>query len=621
MINSENLDQVVDAIPDGILVLDSFGIAKYANKSAIFLFGGDSDFILERELGLPVDEEATVDLDIISNPQFPKIAEMRIQKMHLNGEDAYVASLRDVTLKRQEQEIIESVYNAFGLMNEGFFICNEDGKIFFANEALERITGYPRSYIVGRNPNFLQSGIHTDEFFSNFYKKLKEDGEWQGVIWNKRASGEIYPDNMTVTTLLKDGKIDKYIAVYSDFSEGYKYYKELNKLRRAAIDSNIKKNLFLTDASQAVREPISEIIGSTEFVADLPLTPVQKEYIDVIRSSSKSLLNIVNDILEVSKIDSGMNYTHNSLFSVKDLIQNVFQFFRVHSLNKELIFEFYLSENLPQLVKGDKESLRQILTNILANAFKFTSQGRIRFGVDSVEDLEDMLVLNFSVIDTGIGIAKENLDRIFDPFFKVQDELSNHNKSDKATSGLGLTIVSNLLEQNGGKIVVDSNYKKGSQFQFSYKVIKVNENQETSQFQDLINNKLEKWKSTNRTIHVLIVEDNISNLYYTKRVLEKKGISTNLSKSGKEALEKLEKQDYDLIIMDIKMPDVDGYTVTKQIRSHINSKKKNIPIIALTGLTSDESKTKCKEVGMNSVLHKPVAEDHLLFEILRFVFP
>lgn len=621
MINSENLDQVVDAIPDGILVLDSVGIAKYANKSAIFLFGGHSDFILERELGLPVDEESTVDLDIITNPKSPKIAEMRIQKMHLNGEDAYVASLRDVTLKRQEQEIIESVYNAFGLMNEGFFICNDDGKIFFANEALERITGYPRNYIVGRNPNFLKSGIHTDEFYSNFYKKLKEDGEWQGVIWNKRASGEIYPDNMTVTTLLKNGKIDKYIAVYSDFSEGYKHYKELNKLRRSAIDLNIKKNIFLTDASQAVREPISEIIGSTEFVADLPLTPVQKEYIDVIRSSSISLLNIVNDILEVSKIDSGMNYTHNSLFSVKELIQNVFQFFRLHSLNRELIFEYYLSENLPDMVKGDKESLRQILTNILANAFKYTNQGRIKFGIDSVEDLEDTLVLNFSVMDTGIGIAKENLQRIFDPFFKVQDDGLNHNKSDKTTSGLGLTIVSNLLEQNGGKIVANSTYRKGSHFHFSYKVIKVNQNQGTSQFQELIKNKLDKWKNTNRAITVLIVEDNLSNLYYIKRVLEKRGISTNLSKSGKDAIDKLEKREYDLIILDIKMPDMDGYAVTKHIRSNANSQKKNIPIIALTGLTSDESLAKCKELGMNSVLNKPVAEDHLLFEILRFVFP
>lgn len=621
LINKENIEYVVDSIPDGILVLNSSGVAKYANKSAITLFGGDPSFIINQELGLPLDQKSTSDLDIITNPHSPKIAEMRIQKMNLNGEEAYVASLRDVTLKRREQELIESVFNAFGAMNEGFFICDSEGKIFFANEAFERITGYKRSQVIGRNPNFLRSGVHTDEFYDNFYGKLKEEGEWQGIIWNKRFNGEIYPENMTVTTLMKDGRIDNYIAVFSDFTEGYKFHEELNRLKQEAIQSNHKKAKFISQASYEIRTPISEILGYTELVAVSPLTMEQKEYIEVIRSSSKSLINIVNDILEVSKIESGMSYSHFSIFSIKELIQEIYQFFRVHTVRKDLVLGNYFTGKIPDWVKGEKELLRQILTNLISNAIKYTPSGKIQFGIDSIEEVNETFIIQFSVIDTGIGIDMNQSEKIFNPFYKIENSINEMNSSDGNSAGLGLTIVSNILEQNGGSIKVESKLNKGSKFTFTYKVSKVDLKDKNSEFHKVSQNRLEKWKNTGRSLNILIVEDNLANQFYIKRILEKKAIQGTIARNGKEALIKLENKVYDAILMDINMPVMNGYETTELIRTSENPKIKNIPILGLTGLTSKEDLDKCKAVGMNSVINKPVEVDYLIFEILRFVFP
>ncbi len=618
-VKNEQMVELINLIPDGILVLDSMGIAKFANQSAIHMFGGNSEDVINQELGLPVDKLHVSELDIVTNANSVSIAEMRVKEILWEGKKAFIASLRDVTAKRQEQEIIEAVFDAFGAMNEGFFICNNQGKITYANSSFERITGYKRSEIFGKSPSFLKSGIHTEEFFQKFWKQIDEEGQWQGIIWNKRQSGEIYPENLTVNTIKKDGKIHYYIAVFSDFTEGFKYTEELNKLRNETIDSEKKKSAFISRASHEIRTPMSGIIGYTELLADTSLSMEQREYLEVIRTSSKSLLTMINEILDLSKLESGKNLSFNTVFSIRELIQELYQIFKLHTVNRDIVLGNYFSCKIPDWVEGEKEPLRQILTNLLSNAFKFTKSGKISFGIDSIEDLGSNLKIQISVSDTGIGIDDSSKVKIFEPFFR--SESAQKDAGTISGTGLGLTIVSSILKKNGGKITVDSTLGKGSCFRFTYLVKKQDIQSKSTQWVKMGESRMERWKNTGRSLNVLIVEDNLSNQMYVKRVLEKKSFFVGVASNGKEALEKIDQKNYDVILMDVRMPIMDGFETTEKIRSSSNSKIKNIPIIGLTGISSEEEKNKCQKVGMNSFIMKPAESELLIFEILKFVFP
>jgi PAS domain S-box-containing protein len=618
-IKNEQMIDLINSIPDGILVLDSMGIAKFANQSAIHMFGGNSDDVINQELGLPVDQFHVSELDIVTNANSVSIAEMRIKEIIWEGKKAFIASLRDVTAKRQEQEIIEAVFDAFGAMNEGFFICNSQGKIAYANSSFERITGYKRSEIFGKSPSFLKSGIHTEDFFQKFWKQIEEEGQWQGIIWNKRQSGEIYPENLTVNTIKKDGKVHYYIAVFSDFTEGFKYTEELNKLRNETIDSEKKKSAFISRASHEIRTPMSGIIGYTELLSDTSLSMEQREYIEVIRTSSKSLLTMINEILDLSKLESGKNLSFNTVFSIRELIQELYQIFKLHTVKRDIVLGNYFSCKIPDWVEGEKEPLRQILTNLLSNAFKFTKSGKISFGIDSIEDQGSNLKLQITVSDTGLGIDDAFKSKIFEPFFRL--ESAQKDAGTISGTGLGLTIVSSILEKNGGKISINSILGKGSNFTFTYLVKKQDTQSKSTQWVKMGESRMERWKNTGRSLNVLVVEDNLSNQMYVKRVLEKKSIFVGVASNGKEALEKINLKNYDVILMDVRMPIMDGFETTEKIRSSSNPKIKNIPIIGLTGISSEEEKDKCQKVGMNSFIMKPAESELLIFEILKFVFP
>jgi PAS domain S-box-containing protein len=618
-IKNEQMIDLINSIPDGILVLDSMGIAKFANQSAIHMFGGNSDDVINQELGLPVDQFHVSELDIVTNANSVSIAEMRIKEIIWEGKKAFIASLRDVTAKRQEQEIIEAVFDAFGAMNEGFFICNSQGKIAYANSSFERITGYKRSEIFGKSPSFLKSGIHTEDFFQKFWKQIEEEGQWQGIIWNKRQSGEIYPENLTVNTIKKDGKVHYYIAVFSDFTEGFKYTEELNKLRNETIDSEKKKSAFISRASHEIRTPMSGIIGYTELLSDTSLSMEQREYIEVIRTSSKSLLTMINEILDLSKLESGKNLSFNTVFSIRELIQELYQIFKLHTVKRDIVLGNYFSCKIPDWVEGEKEPLRQILTNLLSNAFKFTKSGKISFGIDSIEDQGSNLKLQITVSDTGLGIDDAFKSKIFEPFFRL--ESAQKDAGTISGTGLGLTIVSSILEKNGGKISINSILGKGSNFTFTYLVKKQDTQSKSTQWVKMGESRMERWKNTGRSLNVLVVEDNLSNQMYVKRVLEKKSIFVGVASNGKETLEKINLKNYDVILMDVRMPIMDGFETTEKIRSSSNPKIKNIPIIGLTGISSEEEKDKCQKVGMNSFIMKPAESELLIFEILKFVFP
>ncbi len=619
--NFDKYSRVLEDLPDAVVVVDKSGIAKFANQSALQMFGGEPTRILNQNLGLPLDFEHSLDLDIVADSnRDPIIAEVRLAPTQWEGEEAVVACLRDVTDKRREEEVLDMIFQAFTVLQEGFFICDSSGKIVYANPAFEKITGFKKKDILGKTPSFLKSGIHSEDFYSDFYKKLATEGEWHGIIWNKRANGNVYPEDLHVTTIQSEtGGLKYYVALFSDFSATYHTTDELKRSRDEAIQSEKKKTEFLSRASHEIRAPMSGIIGYSELLAETTLTTEQREYLEVIRSSAKSLLNMINEVLDISRLQSGKSISSVSVFSLRELVQELYRFFKIHTLKKDIILGYYFSDKVPNWLEGEKEPLRQVLTNLLSNAFKFTRYGKINFGVDSVENSEDSVKIHFTVSDTGIGIDADSLSKVFDPFFQVESVMQDQYVG--SGSGLGLTIVKSIVEKNGGEIWIESEVGVGTKVHFSFVARKTSKMGRAAEIIKENSERLEKWNNQGRPLSILLAEDNYPNQMYIKRILEKKNINVTVASNGGQVLERVREKDFDVILMDIRMPKMDGLEAAKRIRAMENPRKSQVPIIALTGLSSDEERESCKQAGMDGFITKPIEIDHLIYEILRYVFP
>jgi CheY-like chemotaxis protein len=328
---------------------------------------------------------------------------------------------------------------------------------------------------------------------------------------------------------------------------------------------------------------------------------------------------MINEVLDISRLQSGKSISSVSVFSLRELVQELYRFFKIHTLKKDIILGYYFSDKVPNWLEGEKEPLRQVLTNLLSNAFKFTRYGKINFGVDSVENSEDSVKIHFTVSDTGIGIDADSLSKVFDPFFQVESVMQDQYVG--SGSGLGLTIVKSIVEKNGGEIWIESEVGVGTKVHFSFVARKTSKMGRAAEIIKENSERLEKWNNQGRPLSILLAEDNYPNQMYIKRILEKKNINVTVASNGGQVLERVREKDFDVILMDIRMPKMDGLEAAKRIRAMENPRKSQVPIIALTGLSSDEERESCKQAGMDGFITKPIEIDHLIYEILRYVFP
>ena len=351
--------------------------------------------------------------------------------------------------------------------------------------------------------------------------------------------------------------------------------------KKVMASAEVKEN-FLANMSHEIRTPLNAVLGFTNILKSTHLNAEQKEYVEVIQTSGDNLLSIVNDILDLSKIEAGMLRIDETPFRVKDIISTVESMFQAKAEEKNLKLVVNIDSDTPEIVSGDAVRLTQILVNLVANAIKFTEDGGVYLRVTPMRQKDDKIVLEFLVRDTGIGISAEKQIKIFDRF--EQAEASTTRRF--GGTGLGLSIVKNLVELQHGTIELYSQYGIGTSFtvEIPYKMtnekVAKTENKRTS-----INpNKMK----TNTKI--LIAEDNVMNQRLIKHLMNNWNFKFDLVFNGTQALEALKKQNYDLILMDIQMPEMDGYTASAFIRSEFRS---SIPIIAMTAHAMAGEKEKC----------------------------
>ena len=500
-----------------------------------------------------------------------------------------------------------------------------EGKITDMNEALVSITGMTREELTGTDFfDYFTEPQKAREVYQEVFAKgsvadspltLRHmDGKLTDVLFNgsvyKDDSGNVLgvvivardvTDQKRIATELLEAKVFAELA--TEIAEEAKSKAE--SATRIAIEAVKAKQQFLSNMSHEIRTPMNAIIGFTKVVLKTDLTVRQKEYLTAIKVSGDSLIVLINDILDLAKVDAGKMTFEQTPFKLATSISAMLQLFeqKIQEKNLELVKEY--DTKIPEVLVGDPARLHQIILNLVSNAVKFTTQGKITVRVHLLNENEEEATIEFAVTDTGIGIPEDKLENIFENFEQATSGTSRL----YGGTGLGLAIVKQLVEPQGGSILVKSKMDEGSTFSFilSFKKTSAGAESETE---------LMELDAEIKNIKVLVVEDIALNQLLMKTLLDDFGFERDIAANGKIAIEKLEANSYDIILMDLQMPEMNGFEATEYIRHKLNSK---IPIIALTADVTTVDLAKCKAAGMNDYIAKPIDEKLLYSKIVGLV--
>ena len=506
---------------------------------------------------------------------------------------------------------------AFSAMAEGAMITDADGNILWANDAFCRISGFNREDIANRNLGLFRSGVHDSEFYQAIKKQLAETGHWRGEIWNRKKTGEVIPEEMSVQALRDaTGRIRRYISIFSDISERKKTEKELTKYREHLEDlvrqrteeltvarnqaeaANRSKSTFLANMNHELRTPLNAVIGFSQLMEkDVSLSPKQQFNAEIIGASGRHLLTLINDILELSKIESGKMEMRPEPVTLIDLLEQVVAMLRLRAEQAGISLRLE-TVAVPPVVDLDAAMLRQVLLNLLSNAIKFTPGGKIAVQVRGYDASEDGDIhLAFSVSDNGIGISAEDQERIFSPFEQA-------GPSHQGGTGLGLTISRQYVHMMGGELRVASKPGEGATFYFD---IVVQVNQAFSPHQDAPAVSGLPLEEQGR--HILVVDDIPEARLLVRSLLEPMGfrISEAASIAAAEAVIATEMPD--LLLIDWFLPDGNGIAFLQGIRANRDIAQPKLVMFTANAL--EENRQRALAAGADDFLSKPFQKDEL----------
>jgi signal transduction histidine kinase/CheY-like chemotaxis protein len=385
---------------------------------------------------------------------------------------------------------------------------------------------------------------------------------------------------------------------------------KLKEEKKKAESSEKVKQLFLANMSHEIRTPMNAILGFTRLLQDSSIDEEQRKYIEIILQSGDNLLVIINDILDFSKIEAGKVVFEVMPFHLVDSINSIIDLQSAKAGQKNIKLTSHIDENLPVMVQGDAVRLNQIMLNLISNAIKFTEQGEVNISVTAIKQTDNDVVIGFAVKDTGIGIPIEKQEKIFEIF----EQATTSTVRKFGGTGLGLSIVKQLVELQGGKITVKSQPGEGSEFSFRLRFLKQSAEDTLTGLPSPVIAKPAELTKEGAGKRILVAEDNPINSLLVIKVLKRQGYETDVAENGKIALEKHLSNKYDMILMDLQMPEMDGYEATMKIRRS-ETDNNNIPIIAMTAHTIKGEYERCMEIGMNNFISKPFRPDDLYEKI------
>jgi signal transduction histidine kinase/CheY-like chemotaxis protein len=408
-----------------------------------------------------------------------------------------------------------------------------------------------------------------------------------------------------VTAIALVALISAFLFIIGQGRQQQRMIRALNESEKRSKNLAHMQEQFLANMSHEIRTPMNAMLGFTNLLKRTELNPMQREYLQNIHSAGENLLTLVNDILDLSKIEAGMMHMEETRFSLRSMISSVGAMFIEKIREKDLKFDVHIDKEVPDILSGDAVKLTQVLVNLMSNAVKFTDRGSITVHVQLLSTTETDADIRICIKDTGIGVAPEKQAAIFERFQQAELETTRR----FGGTGLGLSIVKQLVEMQGGKIYLQSQIGKGSEFivEITYKLPDL-----AQLYSEALAEQEEQVPL--RKIKVLIAEDNHMNQQLVRHLMKSWSIDYFMVSTGLEAVEELKRNAYSIVLMDIQMPDMDGYTATTIIRNEL---RMDVPIIAMTAHAMVGEKEKCLQLGMNDYVSKPIKETVLYNIIAR----
>ena len=492
-------------------------------------------------------------------------------------------------------------------MNLGLLVVDNDGIVVDSNPSFSDMTGYTSEELIGKSAAAIFIPESKEETLENIIDLRKKGISSAYELNLKNKSGENIWMLISGSPIFDaNNNINGSIGIHLDITERKEQMIGLMLARKKAEELAYSKEIFLANMSHEIRTPMNAVIGMARLLEEMPMSAKQTAYIEAIKISSENLLVIINDILDFSKIDLGKLELEESNFNFFSFIRNIMIQFEVKAREKNLLFKNQIDSDISEFFVSDPGRLAQIISNLISNSIKFTHEGGVELNCVLIRESPESQVLRISVSDTGIGIEQENKELIFESFMQ---EHSSINRKYGGT-GLGLSISRQLLKLFKSDMTVITEKGKGSAFSFEVELKKGFLNSAIASSEKIIDTSVLKDKS------VLLAEDNKTNQLLARVILEKFGIIVTIANNGYEAIELLLDNDYDIILMDLQMPLIDGLSATKIIRSKLRS---NIPVIALTANAILGDKEKCIAAGMDDYISKPFDRNELAQKMLRLI--
>jgi PAS domain S-box-containing protein len=639
--SEERYRSIIEASLDPLVTISTEGKITDMNQATVTITGISRekltgtdffDYFTEPQKAREVYQEVFANGSVADSPLTLRHKNGKLTDVLFNGSvykddkgnvQGVVIVARDVTAQKLLSKYSLSLIEA---SLDPLVTISTEGKITDMNQATVNVIGITREKIKGtdffdyftepQKAREVYQEVFAKGFVIDYPLTLRHnEGKLTEVLFN----GSVYKDDrgnvLGVVIVARDVTDQKRIAtelieakvfaeLATEIAEEAKSKAE--SATRIAEDAVKAKQQFLSNMSHEIRTPMNAIIGFTKVVLKTDLSDKQKEYLNAIKISGDALIVLINDILDLAKVDAGKMTFEHTPFKLSASISAMLHLFETKIQEKNLELVKVYDSGIPEVLIGDPVRLHQIILNLVGNAVKFTTEGKITVSVQLIKETAEMAEIEFAITDTGIGIPESKLGNIFDDF---QQATSGTSRLYGGT-GLGLAIVKQLVEPQGGVISVKSKVGKGSTFGFVLSFKKTNAKAEIET--DL---RVELEEGI-KNVRILVVEDIALNQLLMKTLLDEFGFDMDIAGNGKIALEKLLKKEYDIILMDLQMPEMNGFEATEHIRIVMNSK---IPIIALTADVTTVDVEKCKAVGMNDYISKPIDEKLLYSKIIKYL--
>lgn len=610
-------EQVYKYAMFGILLISLKGEILAANPAATRMFGYSEDELRTLNVSRLLPDDIVRGMDEFHHFTADGQPEFQVEKRMIrrNGEafwtmlnarlfkdgegnpSYYLAQLNDITRQKEyEQQLIESVerYTSLKKYNHDAVISFDlQGRIINGNNMAEKLTGYSiEPELKGMHLSRLIGQANVDRILQD---ALHDNTVEHEIPYIEAKNGEKVEVLTSIAPIFVNRENIGFYLICKDISE----QKKLLIAKELAESTNRSKSEFLAMMSHEIRTPMNGVIGMTDILLDATtLDEEQKSYLEIIKKSGDTLLNIINDILDLSKIEAGKSELHEQTFDLQSCIKDTLAVISSRAEEKGLGLTYSIAYDVPSLIHADPERLKQVLLNLVGNAVKFTPSGEITVSVKNLSRERQTPMLAITVNDTGIGIPPEKLRDIFEPFSQVDNFMSRRHEG----TGLGLAISKKVVELMGGEIIAESDGLNGTSFTFT---IAYKPSEEEPEGQAL------REDPARRPLRILLAEDNTVNQLVLTKMLEKLGHQVTVTESGQEAVDAAVAEGYDLILMDIHMPGMNGLEASRMIRQSLPGDKCPV-IVAVTANALKGDRENCLAAGMNDYISKPVRRDMLV---------